>query len=93
MNWNQPDKDWQVIKLNLAERIKLVRIDLFGLHGGPLLAQQLKIPFRTWVDYEEGATIPAQTILRFIEVTNADPHWLLTGEGPHYRSSDSAPSG
>ena len=87
MEMDQPDKNWQVIKLNLAGRIKVVRIDLFGVHGGPLLAQRLKVPFRTWMEYEEGLTIPAQTILRFIEVTNADPHWLLTGEGAHYRGS------
>ena len=85
MNSNLPDKNWQVIKLKLAGRIKAVRIDLFGVHGGPLLAKRLKVPFRTWLEYEDGLTIPAQTILRFIEVTNADPHWLLTGEGSHYR--------
>lgn len=85
MDSDPPDKNWQVIKLKLANRIKSVRIELFGVHGGPLLARQLKVPFRTWSEYEEGLTIPAQTILRFIEVTNADPHWLLTGEGTHYR--------
>ncbi len=90
MNLNHPDKNWQVIKINLAGRIKLVRIDLFGQHGGPLLANQMDVPFRTWLEYEGGLTIPAQTILRFIEVTNADPHWLLTGQGSHYRASGTA---
>ena len=85
MDSKPPDRNWQIIKLNLAGRIKAVRIDLYGVHGGPLLAERLKVPFRTWVEYEEGLTIPAQTILRFIDLTNADPHWLLTGEGPHYR--------
>ena len=87
MDLNHSDKNWQTIKLNLAGRIKIVRVDLFGDHGGPILAEQLKIPFRVWVEYEQGLTIPAMTILRFMELTNADPHWLLTGEGPHYRSS------
>ncbi len=86
MESNHPDQHWQVIKVNLAGRIKTVRIDLFGVHGGPLLAQRLKVPFRTWLEYEEGLTIPAQTILRLIEITNADPHWLLTGEGAQYRT-------
>ena len=86
MEFNQPDKNWQLIKLKLAGRIKTVRVDLFGIHGGPLLARELKVPFRTWREYEDGLTIPAQTILRFIEVTNADPHWLLTGEGTRFRS-------
>ena len=92
MNLNHSDKNWQLIKLKLAERIKVVRIDLFGLNGGPLLAQELKIPFWTWLEYEEGSTIPAQTILKFIEVTNADPHWLLTGEGSHYRLPGTTPT-
>ena len=86
MDSNHSDRNWQLIKLNLAGRIKTVRIDLFGDNGGPLLADLLNVKVRTWVEYEEGLTIPAQTILRFIEVTNADPHWLLTGEGPHYRA-------
>ena len=25
--------------------------------------------------------MPLQALLAFIEVTKADPHWLLTGEG------------
>jgi hypothetical protein len=27
-------------------------------------------------------TIPGRILLHFIEHTGADPHWLLTGEGP-----------
>lgn len=87
MDSNHSDRNWQLIKLNLAGRIKTVRIDLYGDHGGPLLADRLNVKVRTWVEYEEGLTIPAETILRFIEITNADPHWLLTGEGPPYRTS------
>ena len=85
MKTNRVDRDWQVIKLKLAGRIREVRIDLFGIHGGPLLAQRLKVPFWNWLEYEAGLTIPAETILQFIDVTNADPHWLLTGEGERYR--------
>ena len=33
---------------------------------------------------QQGCTISAQVILRFIEVTAAHPHWLLTGEGEKY---------
>ncbi len=29
-------------------------------------------------------TIPAEVILQFIEITEANPHWLLTGDGPRY---------
>ena len=76
--------DWLSVKTALAERVQAIRIDTFGVHGGPLLAEELRLPFRTWMNYETGCTIPAQVILRFIEVTRANPHWLLTGEGDRY---------
>jgi hypothetical protein len=78
--------DWLVLKSDLAQRVREVREDLYGVHGGPMLASALDIPFRTWHNYENGCTIPAPTILRFIEVTDAHPHWLLTGEGEKFRS-------
>ncbi|WP_435016823.1 hypothetical protein TA3x_004402 [Tundrisphaera sp. TA3] len=77
--------DWQSIKLDLASRVREIREELFGEHGGPMLALEVGVPFRTWMNYEDGCTIPAQAILRFLEVTNAEPHWLLTGEGKKYR--------
>jgi hypothetical protein len=76
--------DWQVVKRELAERVREIREETFGEHGGPLLAEALRLPFRTWLNYEAGCTIPALVILRFIEVTNAHHHWLLTGEGEKY---------
>jgi hypothetical protein len=85
---NEPSQrsDWLAIKSDLARRVREVRVDLYGVHGGPMLASALDIPFRTWHNYESGCTIPAPTILRFIEVTDAHPHWLLTGEGEKFLS-------
>jgi hypothetical protein len=77
---------WSAIKMDLAHRVRTIREELFGENGGPLLAQQIGVPFRTWMNYEDGCTIPAHAILLFIEVTDADPHWLLTGEGHPYRA-------
>jgi hypothetical protein len=81
-----PDSDWLALKGNLARRVREVRLELYGEHGGPLLAGALAIPFRTWHNYETGCTIPAHTILRFIEVTGANPGWLYSGEGDRYSS-------
>ncbi len=78
------ESDWESIKSGLADRVREIRLDLYGVHGGPLLAQALKIPFRTLHNYETGSTIPARTILRFIELTGAHPHWLLTGLGDRF---------
>jgi hypothetical protein len=69
---------------HLARRVHQIRRELFGDDGARLLAETLKLPARTWVNYEMGVTIPAQVILDFIEVTGADPHWLSTGEGDRY---------
>lgn len=82
-----PPPDWIAVKNALAERVREVRHDLYGAHGGPLLADALKIPFRTWMNYESGCTIPAHVILQFILVTQTHHHWLLTGEGERYRQA------
>ncbi len=80
--------DWQVIKYGLASRVRQIREERDGEHGGPLLADALQLPFRTWHNYEAGCTIPAPTILRFIELTHVNPHWLLTGDGEKFYSRD-----
>jgi len=79
-----PDSDWQTLKSDLAGRLRDVRVALYGENGGPLLAEALGIPFRTLHDYETGCTIPAHSILRFIELTGVHPHWLLTGDGEQF---------
>lgn len=73
--------DWSEIKNGLSRRVREIRMELYGEHGGPLLAEALHMPFRTWMGYEMGESMPAHSILRFIEVTKTNPHWLLTGEG------------
>ena len=65
---------------SLAHRLHHVRLEMHGEHGGPLMAQALEIPARTWANYESGVIIPGGVLLRFIEVTGVEPHWLLTGE-------------
>ena len=76
--------DWQTIRSDLARRVREIREELYGENGGPLLAGALGLPFRTVLNYEDGCAISAEVILRFIEVTHANPHWLLTGRGERY---------
>jgi hypothetical protein len=68
----------------LSERIRGVRTDLFGEQGGPILARRLRIPQRTMARMEAGRPIPGVLILRLIEVTGVNPHWLLCGEGERF---------
>ena len=65
----------------LARRLREVRLAMDGEHGGPLLAEDLGLPARTWAHYESGVPTPGLVLLRLIEVTGVAPHWLLTGEG------------
>jgi hypothetical protein len=87
MDYSFPNADWSAVKSNLAWRIREIREELYGEHGGPIVAESLGIPFRTWINYENGCTIPAASILKFIELTRANPHWLLTGQGDKYATA------
>lgn len=75
----------------LCRRLRQVRLDLYGENGGPVLAEALGLPFRTWANYEAGVTVPALVMLRFIELTGACPHWLLTGDPPRYQPAGRGP--
>jgi hypothetical protein len=72
-------------KRALAERLATLRSELLGERGGPEMARQLGIPVRTWYNYEGGVTVPAEVILRIIELTSVEPTWLLHGQGPKFR--------
>src|SRR5271155_668719 len=75
------------VKASLSRRLREVRQEIFGEHGGPELSRRLNLPARTWYNYETGVTVPAEVLLGFIEQTGANPIWLLTGDGPRYRRS------
>jgi Peptidase S24-like len=72
-------------KLALAERLASLRSELFGERGGPEMARRLGIPVRTWYNYEAGVTVPAEVILKIIELTSIEPSYLLHGKGPKFR--------
>lgn len=73
------------VKASISRRLREVRQELFGEHGGPELARRLGLPARTWYNYETGVTVPAEVLLSFIDQTGANPYWLLSGEGDRYR--------
>jgi hypothetical protein len=51
------------------------------------MARRLGIPVRTWYNYEGGVTVPAEVILKIIELTSVEAVWLLHGEGPKFRNA------
>jgi hypothetical protein len=78
------------IKAAIARRLREIREELFGDHGGPELARRLELPARTWYGYEAGSTLPADVLLRFVELTWANPMFVLAGTGSKYRRNDDA---
>lgn len=72
-------------KTQLSTRLREVRTELFGERGGSEMARRLGIPVRTWYNYESGVTVPAEVLLRFLELSNVEPAWLLHGRGQKYR--------
>ena len=70
----------------IAARLRLIRTERFGEHGGSELARLPGLPARTWANYEGGVVIPGDVLLRFLELTPVEPHWLLHGAGPEYRN-------
>jgi hypothetical protein len=77
-------------KNEIARRVRQVREEIHGEQGAFLMAEALGLPERTWLNDERVVTMPARVLLGFIEVTHADPHWLLTGEGAKYREAVTA---
>jgi hypothetical protein len=73
------------VKASLSRRLREIRQELFGDHGGPELARRLNLPARTWYNYETGVTVPAEVLLAFIEQTGANPMYLISGEGSRFR--------
>ena len=71
--------------LCLARRVQQVRQDLYGEHGGPVLAAALGLPEPKWTAFEQGQRmIPSEVILIFIDTTSVNPRWLITGLGEKY---------
>ena len=73
------------VKAMISSRLREIRQEQFGEHGGPELARRLDLPARTWYNYETGVTVPAEVLLSFIDQTGTNPLWLLNGQGPKYR--------
>ena len=75
-------------KTAIANRLRLVREQIYGENGGLELADQLGLPFQTWANYESGVTIPGELMLLFLDVTGTNPNWLLRGTGEQYTRRD-----
>jgi hypothetical protein len=71
-------------RIDLAARLRDVREDMYGNDGAQFLADAMEIPLQTWLNYESGVAVPAETILELIVRAGVRPEWLVTGQGAKY---------
>jgi hypothetical protein len=64
-----------------GRRLRELQEGLYGEGGAAALAAALGVPELTRLNYEQGVMIPGDRLLEFLDLSGADPHWLLTGEG------------
>jgi hypothetical protein len=81
---NRPEQ--AEMRMLIGQRLRQIRVELYGTHGGSKLAANLGIPPRTWYNYEIGVTVPADVILQFLQITSVNPSWLLHGQGERFLS-------
>ena len=69
-----------------GNRLRAIRLEVFGPDGIDALAARLGVTVQAWKNIEEiGGLISAAELLAFVEVTGANPTWLLRGQGPKFR--------
>ena len=91
MNIGRGPGDAKPDRAALARRLGIIRAERFGGDRGlDGLASMLGLPTRTWRNYESCVSIPGEVLLKFIEITAAEPLWLLSGVGTRYRGQQAA---
>ncbi len=55
---------------------------------GKVFAEQMGIPYRSYMNYKGGRTPPADLLSRVVEVFSVNPAWLISGEGMMFADAD-----
>ncbi len=69
-----------------SDRIEQVRQAL-GLKANAF-AEQLDVPYRTYMNYKTGRTPPVELLPKLVELYDVNPSWLMTGKGDIFNSPD-----
>ena len=69
----------------LSERMRAIRLELFGPDGLRVAGQSSRRFRKQHWQMEINGPIAGHFILGFIEVTGANPSWLLRGAGERYQ--------
>ncbi len=77
-----PDRPAYGGRRALTGQVRRARIAHFGDDGVADLSRRLGLPERTWRNYEAGVTMPADVVLRFMELTGVTACELLQDGRP-----------
>jgi hypothetical protein len=73
------------LRKEIMRRVLIVAQDQ-GWESRITVIRRLNVAERTFDNWCHGHTMPAHKILEIIELTGANPIWLLHGRGPMYHS-------
>jgi hypothetical protein len=76
-------------RMQLSERLRTVRLERYGSVALAQLTREIGVGLNTWLGFEDGARMPANILLHFVELTRVEPLWLLHGLGPKYQLASS----
>jgi len=65
--------------MKICERIRQLRVEMFGGRGKAAFARELGISPSTYDYYEHKRVPPADVLVRIADITHVDLRWLLTG--------------
>jgi hypothetical protein len=73
------------LRAEIGARLRKLRFTVAGLRGSRLnlssLCQRVGVSVSSWPNWEKGATMPPEILLRVIVEFHIRPEWLLTGIG------------
>jgi hypothetical protein len=72
------------IRAQIGARLREALWSRFGEEGALAACEKVGVSTRTMLDYEAGAAMPPETLLRFLVLLGINPAWLLNGRGPQF---------
>jgi hypothetical protein len=79
------------VKYALARDLVALRVKLFGDHGAGEMARRMGLPVRTWHNYEHGSIVPAEVVLKLMQMFPAEAHFGQPHDTEDSFHFDSAP--
>lgn len=81
----------KALRQAIGRRLAVLREQRHGPRGRSAMAEDLDVTAKNWWNWERGRAMPGEVLLRLLELTGAEPLWVLHGGGPRYRGARPRP--